>query len=468
MGLTARDLQALPPQARAKVIRSLTEAEARQLLYCWPFWARGDQQLAPEGLWIIWLQLGGRGAGKTRSGAEWTLKRKRQGAKRIALVARTSGDVRDVIVEGESGILACSPPWDMPRWEPSKRRLTWASGAIATTYTAEEPDALRGPQHDTAWCDELASWKYDVKTWNNLMLGLRLGNDPRACVTTTPRPTPLMKRLVKDPTARVTRSKTADNWGNLAPAFRTEITRRYRGTRIGRQELDAELLEDMEGALWSHAGIEADRVQVAPPLVRVVVAVDPATTSKSTSNETGIVVVGLGVDEHGYVLADLSGRHSPDKWARVVVDAYDLYQADRIVAEVNNGGDLVEVNVRTVRDGLPYKAVHASQGKRTRAEPVAALYEQHRVHHVGMHAQLEDTMCSWDPITGKMAGEQTPSRSASSDGTTDEDESASPDRMDALVWGLTDLQLNKINRRRERYAFGPVDEDAHHGYSDTE
>jgi phage terminase large subunit-like protein len=449
MALTARDLVAMPPERRAKIIGSLTEAEARQLQYCWPFWARPDQ-LKPAGKWLVWLLLGGRGSGKTRTLCEAVCEAKRGGAMRIALVARTAADAREVIVEGESGMLACSPPWDKPRYEPSKRRLTWPNGAIATTYSADEPDSLRGPQHDFAGCDELASWPFAI-AFDHLKFGLRLGKDPRIVAATTPRPTKVIKALVADALTHTTRVKTSANWANLAESFRVSIAAKYAGTRLGRQELDAEILEDLEGALWTHSGIDVDRVQVAPAMLRVVVAVDPATTSKSTSNETGIVVVGLGVDGHGYVLADHSGRYTPDRWAKEVVKAYDLYQADRVVAEVNNGGDMVEVLLRTVRESVPYKAVHATEGKRTRAEPVAALYEQHRVHHVGLHAKLEDTMCSWDPLTGKIAGDEGSRQQDRKDREAiDEIDSTSPDRLDALVWGLTDLQLNKINRRSER------------------
>ncbi|MEI6065554.1 MAG: terminase family protein, partial [Pseudanabaena sp. ELA748] len=336
---------------------------------------------------------------------------------RIALVAATSADVRDVLVEGESGLLAIAPPHARPVYEPSKRRLTWPNGVIATTYSADEPDRLRGPQHDAGWCDELAAWRYP-DAWDQLMFGLRLGTDPRVVVTTTPRPTPLVRQLVRSPSTHVTRGSTYDNRANLAPAFFDQIVTRYEGTRLGRQELNAEILDDAPGALWSRAMLDGSRVDRAPlALRRVVVAVDPAVTSTESSDETGIVVAGVGTDGHGYVIADHTGKYSPADWARLAVRLYREHKADRIVAESNQGGDMVAHTIRTVDPGAPVKLVHASRGKRTRAEPVVALYEQGRVHHVGVLAALEDQLCTWDASTSE----------------------ASPDRLDALVWALTDL-----------------------------
>ena len=366
----------------------------------------------------MWLVLAGRGWGKTKTGAEWIRSRVRNPRARIALVGPTASDVRDVMIEGESGIMASSPPWDRPIYEPSKRRLTWKNGAVATAFSGEEPDRLRGPQHTDAWADELAAWKYP-DTWDQLMFGLRLGQDPRVLVTTTPRPIPIVKQLLGDPTTRITRGSTFDNRANLADAFIDKIRKKYEGTRLGRQELFAEVLDDTPGALWTLSRIEALRVRKPPALKRIVIAIDPAVTSEEESAETGIVAVGLGEDDEGYVLADGSGKFSPDGWARAGVDAYRDWEADRIVAEVNNGGDLVETVVRTVDANVPYTAVRASRGKRTRAEPIAALYEQGRVHHVGVHKDLEDQMTTWDASSG----------------------AKSPDRMDALVWGLTELML---------------------------
>lgn len=314
----------------------------------------------------------------------------------MALVAPTAADARDVMVEGESGILAISPPWCRPVYEPSKRRLTWPNGAIATLYSADKPDRLRGPQHDGAWADEVGSWRYP-EAWDNLMFGLRLGADPRCVVTTTPRPVKLIRNLVGDPTTAETRGSTYENRDNLAQAFLNTIVKKYEGTRLGRQELYGELLDDVPGALWQRKVLDDLRREKAPDLARVVVAIDPATTSEEDSNETGIVAAGLGVDGHGYVLDDASLRDSPSAWARAAVRLYYRRQADRIVAEVNNGGDLVETVLRTVDPRVSYKGVHAARGKVIRAEPVAALYEQGRVHHVGLFEDLEDQLCNWVP-----------------------------------------------------------------------
>ncbi|ADU50161.1 hypothetical protein Tmar_0036 [Thermaerobacter marianensis DSM 12885] len=398
----------------------LSDEEAEALLYDWRFWAR-PKQLPPEGPWRIWLILAGRGFGKTRTGAEWVREQvERHGRRRIAIVGRTAADVRDVMVEGESGILSISPPWFRPVYEPSKRRLTWPNGAIATLYSADEPDLLRGPQHDAAWADELAAWRRP-EAWDNLMFGLRLGPDPRVVVTTTPRPVKLIRDLLNDPTCVVTRGSTYENAANLAPAFLEQIISRYEGTRLGRQELYGEVLDDVPGALWQRKRIDELRVREAPELVRVVVAIDPAVTSEEGSDETGIVVAGRGVDGDAYVLADRSCRMSPDGWARRAVKAYYDFDGDRIVGEVNNGGDLVETVIRTVDPKVPYKAVRASRGKAVRAEPVAALYEQGKVHHVGTFDHLEDQLCQITPDGYQGAG--------------------SPDRADALVWALTELML---------------------------
>jgi len=367
----------------------------------------------------VWLLLAGRGFGKSRTGAEWVREQVESGrSRRIALVAPTAADVRDVMIEGESGLLAICPPWNMPVYESSKRRLTWPNGAIATTYSAEEPDRLRGPQHDAAWCDEVAAWRYP-ETWDMLMFGLRLGVDPRCVVTTTPKPIPIIRNLLKNPTTAITRGSTYENRANLAEAFFEQIVAQYEGTRLGRQELYAEVLDDVEGALWTRALIDQHRVKVAPELKRIVVAIDPAITASDDSDETGIVVAGLGVDNHGYALDDLSLRASPDGWARRAVEAYHARKADRIVAEVNQGGDMVEYTIRTVDPRASIKKVHAARGKQTRAEPIVALYEQGRIHHVGVLPQLEEQMCNWVPGMD------------------------SPDRMDAAVWAFTELMLGQ-------------------------
>jgi phage terminase large subunit-like protein len=413
-----------------KLLERLTDREAEEALYDWRLWARPNQ-LAPDGDWTTWLLLAGRGFGKTRTGAEFVRAEVEAGrASRVALVAPTAADARDVMVEGESGILAISPPWNRPVYEPSKRRVTWPNGALATLYSADEPERLRGPQHDLAWPDELAAWRYP-ETWDMLMFGLRLGARPRVVVTTTPKPTRLIRELIASPSTVVTRGSTFDNRANLAPAFLDSIVRKYEGTRLGRQELYAEVLDDVPGALWARAMLEdAQHTGPVPDLVRVVVAIDPAVTSGEDSDETGIIVAGVGTDGLVYVLADRTCRMSPDGWATRAIVALDEYKADRIVAEVNNGGDLVEATIRTVRRTVPYTKVNASRGKRVRAEPIAALYEQKRVRHLpGLHA-LEDQMVTFAP----------------------EGSDRSPDRVDALVWALTDLNPTTAPPGVRRYA----------------
>ena len=396
---------------------SFTPEELEQAAWHWPIWAR-DAQLSPEGSWRIWLILAGRGFGKTRSGAEWVRQQVESGqARRIALVGATAADVRDTMIEGESGLLRVFPPAQRPRYEPSKRRVTFRNGAIATTYSADEPDRLRGPNHDLAWADEIAAWRYP-EAWDQLIFGLRIGSHPRVVATTTPKPTKLIRELVERPDAVVTRGSTYDNAENLSETFLAEMRSRYEGTRLGRQELEAELLLDADGALWTRDSLERNRTTTMPDLDRVVVAIDPATTSGSNSDETGIVVAGVDSSGNGYVLEDRSLRGSPAEWASAAVAAFHVHKADRIVAEANQGGDMISHTLRTVDDGVPIRLVHASRGKRTRAEPVAALYEQGRVHHVGQLPELEDQLCTWTP------------------------DSNSPDRLDALVWAMTDLIVN--------------------------
>ena len=327
----------------------------------------------------------------SKAGAEWVIERATSARRRIALVGPTLNDIREVMVDGESGILASSPPWFMPRYSsPQRPKLRWPNGSVAFSFSGGEPNRLRGPQHDTAWCDEIRNWQYAEESWDNLMLGLRLGNDPRVVVTTTPRPIKVIKSILsregKD--AVIVRGRTYDNLENLAPQFRDTVVARYAGTRLGRQELDAELLEDVPGALWGRAMLDNLRVVKTPPLTRVAVAIDPAVTSGEDSDETGIIGGGVGpceckgrVEVHGFVLVDRTCKASPNEWAREAVTAYYALNADRIIGEVNNGGDLVETIIRTVDADVPYKAVHASRGKATRAEPVAALYEQGKIHH---------------------------------------------------------------------------------------
>lgn len=401
----------------------MNDDDVQAMLYDWTFWAR-DKQIPPNWAWQIWLILTGRGWGKTRTGAEWVRDQiENKGRRRIALVGRTTSDVRDVMVEGESGILAICPPWNRPQYQPTKRRIVWPNGAIATTYSGDRPDQLRGPQHDGAWADELAAWRYP-DSWDQLLFGLRLGIDPQVVVTTTPRPTKLIKRLIKDKRVAVTKGHTLENKANLAPSALRAMLDRYGGTRLGRQELAAEILDDNPDALWKREDIEKARVRSHPDLDRVIVAVDPAATSKESSNETGIVVAGiatLGDTVHGYVLDDATLKGRPDVWANAAITAYNVHHGSRIVGEVNNGGEMVEHTLRTVDASIPYKAIHASRGKRTRAEPIAALYEQGRIHHVGMFAELEDQLCQWVPGND------------------------SPDRLDALVWALSELIGSSID-----------------------
>jgi phage terminase large subunit-like protein len=383
------------------------------------------EQLAPEGdWWNGWLLMAGRGFGKTRTGAEWVKEHVEAGtAGRVALIAPTAGDARDVMVEGPAGILAVSAPWLRPEYEPSKRRLTWPNGATASTFSSEEADRLRGPQHDLAWADEIAAMAEPSAVWDMLMFGLRIGAHPRWLATTTPKPVKLLRELLarEGRDVVVTRGSTFANAANLAPSFLEGIKARYGGTRLGRQELEAELLSDVPGALWQLDWIDRDRVERAPELKRIVVAVDPAVSTNEGSDETGIVVAGIDANRHGYVIEDLSGRYAPHEWAAKAVNAFQRHKADRIIAEKNNGGDLVESTIRTVSYNISFKAVHASRGKVTRAEPISALYEQRKVHHVGTFTQLEDQMCSF---------------------TSDFDRSRagySPDRLDAAVWALSEL-----------------------------
>jgi phage terminase large subunit-like protein len=418
----AKSIALLPERERQKAINSLSHKEAEALIYDWEFWAR-SKQLPPDWDWYIWLLLSGRGGGKTRTGAELVLKWAREGFSPIALVGQTKADVRDTMVEvGDSAILNICPPWFMPEYESSKRRLTFPNGVLAIIYSGDEPDQLRGPQHSKAWVDELSKFKYPQDTWDNLMFGLRIGDKPQVVVTTTPRPIKTIKALVEDNRTAVTRGHTLENRDNLAPDFLRYILSRYEGTRLGRQELAGEVLDDNPDALWERGRIDELRVREHPDLIRVVVGVDPAVTSKEQSADTGIIVAGIAQHSgqmHGYILDDLTIKGTPDQWANAAVTGYYRARADRIIGEVNNGGDMVGYTVQTVDPKVPFKSVHASRGKYTRAEPVSALYEQGRIHHVGFFPDLEDQLCEWVP------GDK------------------SPDRLDALVWAITELMLEE-------------------------
>lgn len=415
----------------AAALATLTPPERAALWYRWPFWARGAQ-LAPPGDWHTWLVLAGRGFGKTRAMSEWVIGEVQAGrARRVALVGATAADVRDTMVRGESGILACSPPWFRPLYEPSKRLLTWPGDvAIATCYSSEEPDRLRGPQHDLAWCDELAAWENLIETWDNLLMGLRLGAQPRVGIATTPRALQILRDMQRDPDVAITGGDTWANAANLAASFVKRL-KRYEGTELGRQELYAEVLDDRKGAMFSGAWFQ--RQLTEPELRRVIVAIDPAITTEHYSDETGIVVVGAGHDEKAYVLADSTARLTPDQWTRRAVDTFDAHGADAFVVERNRGGDLLKSILRSTLQKMgkreyeyPIHEVNATKGKGIRAEPIAALYEQGSVVHVGpasRFADLEQELVTWDPSLAKAK------------------KSKSPNRLDALVWGITFLQL---------------------------
>lgn len=429
----------------ADALATLSERELEFIQYDWEMWAREDQLFPapsdsppgsrPEGaeLWRVWLILGGRGSGKTRAGAEWVraraneVRKPRADVMRIALVGKTMSDVRNVMIEGASGLLAIHANHERPVFEPSKRRLTWPNGTVAEMFSADEREALRGPQFHAAWCDEVAKWRDAQGAWDMLQFGLRLGETPHVVATTTPRATVFLKALMADAATVTTRLSTADNADNLAPTFLAEMTRRYAGSHLGRQELLGELVEDVGHALWQRSWIDEARVAAAPEMRRIVVAVDPPVTATARSDACGIVVAGLGVDGRAYVLADrtVQGR-TPDVWARAALAAYDDFAADRMVAEVNQGGDLVVGVLQQFRENLPVTKVRATRGKWVRAEPVAALYAEGRVAHVGRFEALEDQMCAFGS-DGLVGGK-------------------SPDRVDALVWAVTDLLLSETAR----------------------
>jgi predicted phage terminase large subunit-like protein len=397
-------------------LQSLSSDELIFLTHDWRFWAR-DSQWPPSSNWTSWLILGGRGAGKTRAGAEWITSEVAEGrAGRIALVGESYADAREVMVEGTSGLRSLGVQEKRPRYEATRRRLLWPNGAIATLHSASDPEGLRGPQFDAAWSDEAAKWPDAEAAWSMLQFGLRLGECPRQVITSTPRAVPLIRKLLADDTVVVTRATTYDNRANLADAFFSTVIKTYEGTRLGRQELNGELLEDDPDALWTRNLVEQCRRGSAPDMVRVVVGVDPPASSGESADECGIVIAGLGADGRFYVLADRSrGRAKPAEWARRVAAAYEMFDADRVVAEVNQGGEMVASVLHHVAPTLPVRQVRATRGKRVRAEPVAALYEQGRVSHVAPMPELEDQMCNYSG-GGK-----------------------SPDRLDALVWAVTDL-----------------------------
>ncbi|MFN3867625.1 MAG: DNA-packaging protein [Hyphomicrobiaceae bacterium] len=417
----------------ARLLASLSDNDLSFVLGDWQVWAR-DDQLPPEtkdaAPWRVWLILGGRGAGKTRAGAEW-VKAKALGAapiadapaRRIALVGETIGDVRRVMIEGQSGLLAIHGDDGRPRYEVSKGEIVWPNGTIAQAFSAECPDALRGPQFAAAWCDELCKWRNAEETWDMLQFALRLGEVPQVAITTTPRPIPLLKAIMADAQTVTSRASTIANAANLAPTFIAEMSRRYAGTLLGRQELEGEVIADMRGGLWRRDWIDDARVGQPPPLRTVVVAVDPPVTATAASDACGIVVAGRGDDGRAYVVDDrtIQGRE-PTVWARAVRAAYHDHHADRVVAEINQGGDLVVGVLKQIDAAMPVRTVRATRGKWVRAEPVAALYAEGRVVHAGRFDALEEQLVAFGS-DGKAGGR-------------------SPDRLDALVWALTDLMID--------------------------
>jgi phage terminase large subunit-like protein len=424
------------PKARQRqVVNLMTPEEQRNYYQIWDFHARANQRLpgSPKAAiqrddWVFWLLLAGRGFGKTRTGAEAVRTWAENPTARILMIAPTSADVRETMLEGPSGLLNCYPENEKPQYNPSRHLVTFPSGAIGITRSADEPERLRGPQYTQFWADEICAWNYLDEAWAQIMFGFRLKTQRlQGVITTTPKPHNVLKEIRNDPATVVTGGSSHDNRENLSDLWYSKVIKPYEGTRLGRQEIYAEVLEDTQGALWTLKLIEAGRTAMAPQqFARIVVAIDPAVSMGENSSETGIVVVGLAWDGHVYVLADLTLKGTPHEWASVAIAAYTRWKADVIVGEVNNGGDLVEANIRSVNRNVAFRSVRASRGKLTRAEPIANLYEQGRVHHwIDPHnpahlQDLETEMCSYVPLA-KMK---------------------SPDRMDALVWGITELLID--------------------------
>lgn len=407
----------LPEEKRKELLNSLNQEESQELLYDWEVWAR-PKQLEPPGDWLTWLILTGRGWGKTRTGAEWVIDKAKKGAKHIALIGQTVADVRETMIKiGPASILKISNPKFLPEYTPSNRILEWPNKVIATTYSGDNPDQVRGPSHDFVWIDELAKFQYPQDIWDNLMFGLREGEDMRILITTTPRPIKIIKELVKNKNTIVIRGSTYENKDNLPKKYFDYVIAPYVGTRLGQQEIEGKILEDNPNALWTRKMIEDNRVNKYPTLIRIVIGVDPEASNTEMSAETGIIAAGIDKDGHGYILADSTVKGSPNYWGNEVVTAYHKNRADRIIGEVNNGGDMIEYVIRSIDKNVSYKSVRATKGKYTRAEPVAALYEQGKIHHVGNFPDLESQLCEWVP------GEK------------------SPDRMDAEVWAITELML---------------------------
>jgi len=427
--------KAASPIKQREILEGLTPEEQAAVNWWLVEFAR-DKQVLPEEKFFCWLLRSGRGFGKTRVGAETIIEWVREGYTRLALVGQTKGDVRDTMIEvGDSSILRVAPPAWMPIYEPSKRRLYWPqTGAVAMIYSGDEPDQLRGPQHEKAWVDELAKFMYPELTWDNLEFGMRIGDNPQVVVTTTPRPIKIIRDLIADDETVQTVGSSYENEENLAPSYKRRVIKKYENTRLGKQEIHGQILEDVPGALWTRAILESTRVNDFPELFRVGIGVDP----HATTGETGIIAAGIGYvgrEIHGYILDDKTTGGLPSIWASAVVSAYNSRAADIIVGEINNGGDMIENTIRSVKGGktVSYKTVRATKGKYTRAEPVAALYEQGRVHHVGYFNELEDQQCSYVP------GEE------------------SPNNMDAAVWILTELMLDEYSEDDNFEGMGTVE-----------
>lgn len=445
LSLHADDLRAMGKDV-AEVLQQLDPKKAEELRYNYRFWARPEQIPPEEGDWNVFLALAGRGWGKTWAGAQWCREQVKLGKRRIMAVAPTNADLERVLVKGESGFLAICWSGDKtykgvhmgyPEWSPTKRTLTWANGATVTFYSSEEPERLRGPQGDAAWLDEMCAWNKDRETYDMLQFCLRLGKHPRIFITTTPKPTKLLRDIVKNPKTVVVRGSTFDNAANLADTYIEAVKAQYEGTRLGRQELYAEVLDESAGALWNRAMLEqcevdvADPVEFAQTLARVVVSLDPAVSSNAESDMTGLVVAGIDINGVCYILEDATERLSPEGWATKAVELYHKYGADRLVYERNQGGDLVKYTLKTVDETVPLKAVHASRGKFARAEPVAALYERGKVKHLRGLDDLETQLTTWEPL-GSIG---------------------SPDRLDAMVWAVTELALKGIARPELNLAY---------------
>ncbi len=416
----------LPEDKREAVLASLSDTESGVLLDDWFFTARREQ-LPPLSDWFIWVMMAGRGFGKNYSGSHWLIDQHlTQGKENSAIVAATASDLRRYCLEGPSGIMSLAPRHFYPEYKKSQTKLVWPNGTETHLFTSEKPNRLRGANHDAAWCDELSYWTYAEEAWDMLMLTLRHGTDVKCMVTMTPRPVPAVRSLLlregKD--VAVTRGATMDNFDNLSETFQTQIITQYAGTRLERQEIYGELLLDVEGALWEHEQLEELRIMDEPELRRIIIGVDPSTTSGENADEVGIIVVGQDKNNKGYVLGDYSGVMSPKKWASKVVSLYHAYGANKVVAEKNQGGEMISTIIHNEDEFVPIDLVHASKGKVARAEPVALLYEQHRIHHVGIHAKLEDEMCMFVPG----------------------DIHDSPNRVDAMVWAFTGLLLTTRQR----------------------